>query len=255
MIKTPIAVVAFFLVGLMTQAISNAAELKFLCGFALASAMKELVPEFQKTTGHTVTASYANVGVITNRVRQGEIADLAIVSAEQSLDLEKEGKIVEIAPVPVAKVGVGVAVKKGAAKPDISTVDAFKHTLLIARSIAMADPARGSPVSAYLIGLFDRLGIGAELKRKIILTLSNVETFEALASSNADIGTSQVSEIVASPNADLVGPLPSDIQSFTRLTAVIPKAAAAPDAAKAFIEFLTSSHAGSVFKSKGMEPG
>jgi molybdate transport system substrate-binding protein len=254
MIKTVIAVVTFLLTALIAPNGTDAAELKFLCGFALASAMTELVPEFQRATGHIVTASYANVGVITNRVRQGEMADVAVVSPEQSRDLEKEGKIVEALLVPVAKVGVGLAVKKGAGKPDLSTVDAFKHALLNARSIAMADPSRGSPVSAYLLGLFDRLGIGSELRRKTILTPSNVETFEALASGNVDIATSQVSEIVASPYADLVGPLPSEIQNFTVLTAIIPKSATAGGAARAFIEFLTSSHAGSIYKSKGMEP-
>jgi molybdate transport system substrate-binding protein len=253
--KTAIAVLAFFITALITQASCNAAEIKFLCGFALASAMKEIIPEFQMKTGHTVTVSYANVGDITNRVRQGEIVDVAIVSPEQSRNLEKEGKIGEAVQVPVAKVGVGVAVKKGAGKPDVSTVDAFKHTLLNARSIAMADPSRGSPVSAYLLGLFDRLGIGSELKRKTILTPSNVETFESLANGNADIGTSQVSEIIASAYADLAGPLPSDIQNFTVLTATIPKSATAPDAAKVFIEFLTSSRAGSIYKTKGMAPG
>jgi molybdate transport system substrate-binding protein len=202
-----------------------------------------------------VIASYASVGAITKRVGEGEIVDVAVVSPEQSRGLEREGKIVGAVQVPVAKVGVGVAVKKGAGKPDVGTVDAFKRTLLDARSIAMADPSRGSPVSAYLVGLFDRLGIGSELKRKTILTPSNVETFEALANGDADIAASQVSEIIASPYADLAGPLPSEIQSFTVLTATIPKLATAPDAAKAFIEFLTSSRAGSIYKSKGMEPG
>jgi molybdate transport system substrate-binding protein len=255
MIKTAIAVLAFFVTALITQASSNAAEIKFLCGFALASAMNEIIPEFQRTTGHTVTVSYASVGAITNRVGHGEIADVAIVSPEQSRDLEKKGKIVAAVRVPVAKAGVGVAVKKGAGKLDISTVDAFKRTLLDARSIAVPDPSRGSPVGAYLPGLFDRLGIGPELKRKTIVTPSNVETFESLANGNADIGMSQVSEIIASPHADLAGPLPSDIQSFTVLIATIPRSATAPDAAKAFIEFLTSSHAGSIYRSKGMEPG
>ncbi|HWF95576.1 MAG TPA: substrate-binding domain-containing protein, partial [Xanthobacteraceae bacterium] len=243
----------FLLSVFITHATSNAAEVKFLCGFALESAMKELVPEFQKTTADTVIVFYASVGAIANRVRQGEIADVAIVSPEQSRNLEKEGKI--IAAAPVAKVGIGVAVKKGAGRPDISTVDAFKRALLGARSIAMADPARGSPVSAYLVGLFDRLGIGPELRGKTILMPSNVETFDALARGDAEIAASQVSEIVASPYADLVGPLPSDIQNFTVLTATVPKAATAPEAAKAFIEFLTSSHAGSIYRSKGMEPG
>jgi molybdate transport system substrate-binding protein len=254
-IKTATAVLAFLLTALATHASSEAAEIKFLCGFALASAMKEIIPEFQRATGHTVIASYASVGAITNRVRQGEMVDLAIVSPAQSRDLATEGKIVAASSVSVAKVGVGVAVKKGAGKPDVGTVDGFKSTLLKARAIAMADPARGSPVSAYLLGLFDRLGIGSELKRKTILTPSNVETFEALANGSADLATSQVSEIIASPDADLAGPLPSEIQSFTVLTATIPKSATAPDAAKAFIEFLTSAGAGSIYKSKGMEPG
>jgi molybdate transport system substrate-binding protein len=253
MIKTSIGVVAFFVTAVITQASSNAAEIHFLCGFALASAMKEIIPEFQKTTGHVVTVSYANVGVITNRVGQGEIADVAIVSPEQSLDLKKEGKIVEA--VPIAKVGIGVAVKKAAEKLDISTVEAFKRVLLNARMIAMADPSRGSPVSAYLLGLFDRLGIASELKQKTILTPSNVETFESLANGKADIGTSQVSEIIASPYADLAGALPSDIQNYTVLTATIPRSVTAPDAARVFIEFLTSSRAGLIYKSKGMEPG
>jgi molybdate transport system substrate-binding protein len=251
--KIAVAVPAFLLTVFITHASSSATEVKFLCGFALESAMTELVPEFQKTTADTVVVSYASVGAVANRVRQGEIADVAIVSPEQARSLEREGKIV--AAAPVAKVGIGVAIKKGAGRPDISTVDAFKRALLGARSIAMADPARGSPVSAYLVGLFDRLGIGSELRAKMILTPSNVETFQALANGATELAASQVSEIVASPYADLVGPLPSDIQNFTVLTATIPKAATARDAAKVFIEFLTSSRAGSVYRSKGMEPG
>jgi molybdate transport system substrate-binding protein len=255
MIKIAISALTIFVTALATPVSSHAAEIKFLCAFALASAMQEVIPEFQKTTGHVVTVSYANVGVITNRVGQEEIVDVAIVSPQQSRYLAKEGKIVEAIQVPIAKVGVGVAVKKGAGKPDVSTVDAFKRTLLNARSIAMADPSRGSPVSAYLLGLFDRLGIGSELKRKTILTPSNVETFESLANGNADIGTSQVSEIIASPYADLAGAPPSDIQNYTVLIATIPNSALVPDAAKEFIEFLTSSRAGSIYKSRGMEPG
>jgi molybdate transport system substrate-binding protein len=254
-IKAAAAVIIFFLTALATQASAEAAEIKFLCGFALASAMKEIIPEFQSATGHAVIASYASVGAVADRVRQGEMVDVAIVSPAQSRALETEGKLAAASSVSVAKVGIGVAVKMGAGKPDVGTVDAFKGTLLRARAIAMADPARGSPVSAYLLGLFDRLGMGSELKRKTILTPSNVESFAALANGSADIAASQVSEIIASPYADLAGPLPSEIQSFTVLTATIPASAAAPEAAKAFIEFLTSAGAGSIYKSKGMEPG
>jgi molybdate transport system substrate-binding protein len=145
-----------------TENITRAAEITFLCPLALESSMKELIPEFQRTSGHNVKAMFAAIGVGADRVRNGDAADLAIVSPQRWEDLQKEGKLDSTVRVVIAKVGVGIFVKKGAAKPDISSVETFKRTLLNASSIALGDPATG-PVGAYAVRLFDRLGISAEL--------------------------------------------------------------------------------------------
>ena len=140
---------------------AHADNVTFLCAAALQPIMQVLLPEFQRATGNTVKVEYANIGIITERVRRGDQADLAIVSPQQWESLQKDGKVSADPRVVIGKVGLGVFVKKGAAQPDIGTVDAFKRTLLNARSIAVADPNGGSPEGAYLIPLFDRLGSAA----------------------------------------------------------------------------------------------
>lgn len=234
---------------------ARSADIAFLCANALQSSMKELIPEFEKASGHNVKVTYANLGVITERVRKGETADLAIVSPQQWESLQKDGKVAPTVRVVVGRVGMGVFVKKGAARPDISSVDAFKRAVVNARSIAVGDPTRGSPVGAYMIPLFDRLGISGDIKSKIQLTAGGFGSFEPVIKGDAEMGFSQMSEIIASPQVDLVGSLPTDIQTFTIYTAAIPANAKQAAAAKALIEFLTSARAVSVFKSKGLQPG
>lgn len=129
--------------------------------------MQELIPEFQKASDHSVIVQYANLGTITERIRKGDEADLIIVSPQQWEGLQKDGKINSAPRVVIAKVGLGVFVKKGTAKPDIGSVEAFKRALLNARSIAVANPNQGSPEGAYLIPLFDRLGISGDIKIKV----------------------------------------------------------------------------------------
>jgi molybdate transport system substrate-binding protein len=144
---------------------TRAAELTFFCPGALQSSAEELLPEFQRSTGHNVKAIFTTPGLTTRRVRNGEVADLAIVFPQQWEDLKSEGKLNPTVRVVIAKVGVGVFVKKGTAKPDISSVDAFKRALLNAKSIALADPAAGGAVGIYAPALMERLGISAELER------------------------------------------------------------------------------------------
>jgi molybdate transport system substrate-binding protein len=141
----------------------RAAEITFLCAAALHPAMDEIIPEFQKATGHSVKPSFANIGVNTDRVRKGDAADLVIVSPQQWEDLKNEGKIDANTRPVVAKIGIGVFVRKGAARPDIGSVEAFKRTFLNARSIAVPLGV-GNPVGVYAVGLFDRLGIAADLR-------------------------------------------------------------------------------------------
>jgi molybdate transport system substrate-binding protein len=247
-------VASLLLLGAQNSA--PAAEITFLCAGALESAMKELIPAFQSASGHKVNASFASIGANAGRIRKGDVADLAIVSPQQWDELQKEGRLGSAAPVVVAKVGIGVSVKKGGVKPDISSSESFKRALINARSIAVPTPDFGSPVGAYVPRLFERLGISTDVKSKVILTSQAAPTSSGLvAKGDAEIGLTQISEILAEPGLELIGPLPSDVQNYTIFAAVIPPNAKEPAAAKAFIDFLTSPHAASVLKSKGLELG
>ncbi len=185
----------------------------------------------------------------------GDVADLAIISPQQWEGLRKEGKLNATVRVVIAKVGVGVFVKKGAAKPDISSVEAFKRTLLNAKSIGLADPAAGGPVGIYATRLFERLGISAAVTPKLKLVGGGLAPVEPVAKGDAEIGLTTISEILPVPGVELVGPLPSEIQTFIVYTAAIPENAKEPTVAKALIDFLTSPRATSVLKSKGLEQG
>lgn len=235
-----------------TGSYARAADITFMCADALQSSMEELIPEFRKVSGHNVKVGYANIGTNTERLRKGEEADLAIVSPQQWDSLQREGKIDSAVRVVIGKVGLGVFVKKGAPRPDITSVEVFKRALLSARSIAVRDPSRGSPVGIRTMALFDRLGIGGEIKPKIRLTADR--PFEAVINGNAEIGFSTMTEIVATPDVDMVGPVPTELQNYIVFTAAVPAIAKQPAAAKALIEFLGSPRAVSVFKSKGFEP-
>ena len=152
----------------------------------------------------------------------------------------------------IGKVGLGAFVKKGAARPDISSVEAFKDALLNTRAIAVRDPGQRSPVATYAIALFDRLGIGDDIRPKLRLTADR--PYETVINGDAEIGFSTIAEIVASPEVDFIGPLPSEIQSFFFTTAITISAEQVT-ATKVFIEYLTSPRANAVFKSKGIDPG
>jgi len=230
-----------------------AAEVRFLCADALEASMRELIAEFETVTGHSVKVMFANAGTNTERVRKEDVADLAIVLPQQWETLRKEGKIDPAVRVVVGKVGLGAFVKKGAARPDIDSVEAFKRALLTSRAIAVRDPGQRSPVGTYLIALFDRLGIGDDIKPKLRLTADR--PYETVIKGDAEIGFSTLAEIVGSPEVDLVGPLPGEIQNFNILTAAIPISAKHVEAAKVLIEYLTSPRATTVFRSRGIDPG
>jgi molybdate transport system substrate-binding protein len=241
------------LVAIATGTSGRAADITFLCAGALETSAKILIPEFEKTSGHHVKADFAAIGVITRRVSEGEAADLVTISPPQWEDLQKEGKLSPDVRVVIAKVGVGVFVKNGAPKPDIGSVEAFKHALLNARSIALADPAGGGPVGAYAVRLFDRLGVSADLKPKLELVSGGLPPIEPVVKGDAEFGLTTISEIVGAPDVELVGPLPADIQNFVVYTAAIPASAKESTAAKALIEFLNSPKAKAVMKTKGLE--
>ena len=217
--------------------------------------MRELIPHFERTIGHTVKVSFGNVSNNAERVRKGDSVDLAITSPKLRADLQAEGKIAAEPNVVIAKVGFGLFVKKGAQKPDISSVDAFRRAVVAAKSIAVGDPQKGSPVGAYILPLFDRLGIGEQVKPKLRLSGGGAQTFELVTKGEAELGVSLTSEIAANPDVELVALLPQQIQNFIVLIAVLPVQAKAPDGAKTFVAFLQNQASRSVMTARGLLPG
>ena len=240
------------LFGITAGTIARAAEIKLLCAVALYPAIDALIPDFEKSSGHKVTVAYGNAGAIADRFQKGEAADLMINAAPLMDQLRAQGKVVAGDRIIIAKVGVGAFVRKGAAKPDISSVDAFKRSMLAARSIAYPDPTGGGASGIYVASLLERLGIAAEMKPKT--KLSTLETlYASVASGDVEIGFNQVSEVLAEPTVEFAGPLPSAIQNYTQFAPGIVTGSNQTDAARALVTFLTSPAAQTVLKAKGFE--
>lgn len=245
------ATTAFLLPIFAAHSVTCAAELKILSGSGVQPVMAALVPKFEQRTGHNVIFDYGTVGGMAERVAKGEQADVIIASNQQIAALEKQGRVLVGSRAELAKTGVGVFVRKGAHKPDISSVEAFKRTMLAAKSIGWNDPAAGAPVSIYLIGLFERLGIAADMKPKTTAFKQRSERFAAVARGDIEIGFNQISEIVAAEGIDLVGPLPAPIQQYTVFTAGIVASAKNSAASKSFIDFVSSPDARALMATKG----
>src|SRR3984893_5430254 len=250
--------IALVLSSMGAAATANAAEIKVLSAGSLKLALNQLLPGFQKSSGDTVTIDYGTAGAIAGRIQKGEPADVTIVSRSQLETLESQGKVAQGSRVNIAGVGVGVAIRKGAPKPDISSVEAFKRAVISARSVGYVNPAIGSSSGIYVAGMLERLGIAQDLKSKIKL-LSLVaepeDVFQTVARGEIDIQIGSMSEIVISPGVDLVGPLPAELQNVTVFAAGTVATRQAPQARNAFVKFIASPAAAVVFKAKGFEPG
>jgi molybdate transport system substrate-binding protein len=241
------------LFAMIGASVAGAADIKFLSPVAMRGVMPDVVTQFERASGHKVTVEYATVGVITDRLLKGEAADVTIVSVPQMEELQKQGKIVTGSRADVARVGVGAFVRAGAAKPDISSVDAFKRTLLAAKSIGYGDPAAGGVSGVHMAALVERLGIAAEMKPKTQLFPNSQAVLDAVAKGNVEIGIGLTSDTTLVSGIDLAGALPAEIQNFTLYVAGIPAVSKQADAAKALINFLSSPAAQTGLKAKGFE--
>lgn len=248
------AIVAFSILPLMAAAASaRAAEIALLGPASFRVLFPELLSQFEKSSGHKVTAGYAPLGVITERVTKGEAVDVAIVSGKQNEELQKQGKLLAGSRVEIAQVGFTIFVKKGAAKPDLSSADALKRALLAAKSIAVGDPARGGGASLYTIGLLKRFGISEEVKAKSRLEASGTEIAEAVAKGESEIGIGVASDLSLVPGIEAVA-LPAEVQSYSLYVAGINADSKQPDAAKALIAYLTSPAVKQALTANGFEP-
>jgi len=236
---------------LMVPTLTNAAEIKVLSTQATEQAYRELVPQFEKDTGDKVKTIFTGTLDAQKRLAAGESYDMIIMSSP-SIDAQiKSGKVVAGSRVDIAKSGVGVGVPKGAPKPDITTTEALKKTLLAAKSIGYST----GPSGVYMTSLFERLGVADQVKEKLKQTPTGVFVGTIIANREVEIGFQQVSELGNFPGVDYVGPLPADVQQTTVFSSGIIVGANEGEAAKALVKFLTTPEAGEAFKKRGMEPG
>src|SRR5262245_7606833 len=236
---------------LMLAGMAHSAEIKVLSTQATEEAYRELVPQFEKASGYKVTTTFTGTLDANKRLAAGETYDLLIMSAPSIDEHIKTGKVVSGSRVDLAKSGVGVGVKAGAPKPDISTTEALKKALLAARSIGYST----GPSGVYMVGVFQRMGIADEIRGKLKRTPTGVFVGSIIASGEAEIGFQQVSELSHFPGIDYVGPLPADIQLFTTFSSGLMVAAKEAEAAKALVKFVTTPAAAAAYKKRGMEPG
>ncbi len=235
---------------------ANAVEIKVLSTTAMKMVFEELTPQFERETGNRLAVALGPSLVLEKRVLDGELADVAIVTGPGAKELIERGKIVRGSLVEVARSLIGVAVPKGAPRPDLSSVDGFKRALLAAKAIALSKPVGGGASGAHMAKVFEELGITEAMAAKAIYGAGGAAGLAGLVvkRGEADIGIQQMAELLAVDGIDVVGPLPPDIQSATMFTAGIAANANHPDLARAAIAFLATPAARSVIKAKGLEP-
>jgi len=226
-----------------------AAEIRVLSSLATREAYLELVPRFEASRGCNVATTWAGTVDIMKRMAAGEVFDLIISSRASVADLIKQGHIASGSQADLAKTGIGIGVRKGAPKPDVSTIDAFKRALLAARSVGLST----GPSGVYLEKLFERLGVADAVKAKTRQIPSGGTVATLIAAGEAEIGFQQISEIAHAEGVDFVGPLPAELQLISVFTAGIHTGAAHPAEAGALIGFLTTPEALAVMKKHGLD--
>jgi molybdate transport system substrate-binding protein len=226
-----------------------AGEVKVLSSIATKEAYLVLAPQFERASGQKVTTTWAGTVEIMKRIPGGEVHDLIIVSSTELDELIKQGKIAAGSRLDIAKSGIGVAVRVGAPKPDISSAQALKKTLLAAKTVGYTS----GPSGVYMAGLVERMGIADEIKAKFRSVPSGGTIGTIVAAGDCEIGFQQVSELVHIKGIDYVGPLPDDIQRITVFSTGIHAQATNPDGAKALARFLAAPAADSAVKAAGLE--
>jgi molybdate transport system substrate-binding protein len=244
-----IAVAAF----LLTTGIAQAAEINAFVSTAIKAVTDEVLPPFERANGHTIRASYAPSGALLPRFERGEPVDIFLTDAPALDQLIGKGKIVG-GRVDLCRTGIGIAVRKGAPKPDVSTPEALKRTLLAAKTVGHASPAGGSITGGHIMRMFEKLGIADQITPKTKLSMGgpNSRVSVLISSGQAEIGLQQVSELLDNPDVEVIGMLPAELQQITVYSAGITATAKAPDAARAMVRALTTPEAVALFKAKGL---
>jgi molybdate transport system substrate-binding protein len=234
---------------------ANAAEINALISTAIKVATDQLLPPFEHASGNTIHATYGPSGALIPRFDRGEPADIFLTDSVAIDQLIKQGKIVR-GRTDFAQTGIGIAVRKGAPRPDVSTPEALKRALLTAKSVGYAAPSGGSITGPHIESIFRRLGIADQMTPKTKLSAGgpNGRVSVLVSSGEAEIGFQQVSELMSNPDVDVIGMLPSDLQQITIYSAGITASAKEADAAKALIKAMTAPSTAPIYKATGLDP-
>jgi molybdate transport system substrate-binding protein len=237
--------------SLFVSATASAAEIKVLASGATKEVIDEVIPEFEKASGHKVTVIFTGAAKIKERIAAGEVYDVVIVGGPVVDAFIQQGRVVPGSRTDLMKSGVGVAVRAGGAKPDIRSSEALKRTVLAAKSIGYSS----GPSGDYVITLVQRMGIADQVKPKMKQVPSGARISTMIESGEVEIGFQQISELIHEKGINYLGPLPAEIQKITVFSAGLHTDANEPEAAKALVKALRSPDAATVIKAHGMEPG
>ena len=234
---------------------THAAEINALISTAIKVATDQLLPPFEHDSGYIIRATYGPSGALIPRFDRGEPADIFLTDSVAIDQLIKQGKILP-GRTDFARTGIGIAVRKGAPRPDVSTPEALRRALLAAKSVGYAAPSGGSITGPHIEGMFRRLGIADQItpKTKLAAGGPNGRVSVLVSSGEAEIGFQQVSELMSNPEVEVIGMLPSDLQQITIYSAGITAGAKEADAAKALIKALTAPSSAAIYKAKGLDP-
>ena len=237
--------------GLLVMAsLAQAAEIKVLSGNGAKAAVRELCTQFERATGNKINLHFEVNADIQKKIEAGEAFDVAVLNPPVIEALSKETKIVAGSRADIGRAGLGVAVRQGAPKPDISSVDAFRRTLLAAKAVAY--PGKGAS-GLYFVSLLDRMGIKVEMQGKL-KPMEAEDTVEVVARGDADLVVVVATRIVDVGGVDMVGPIPEELQTKIGFAAGLSTSAKEPDTAKALIRFLTAPSAAATLRAKGVDP-
>ena len=228
----------------------NAAEIKVLSTHAVYEVLGELGPQFERTAGRRLSVGYDPANAIKRQIGEGAAFDVAIVTRAVIDNLAGQGKIAPDTCIDIARCGLGLSVRKGAPKPDIGTVEAFKRTLLAAKSVVRSKVGTSGP---YFEKLLERLGIAEAMRGKIALGPSG-RVAVLVAKGEAEMAVQQISELLPVTGTQFAGPFPPELQLYTVFSVGIGSACKDKESAQAFIDALTAPSAAPLFKIHGLEP-